>query len=71
MPCPGGFKPRRDDILDNITLYWLTNTAVSSGRLHWDTRQMPGKGGFFDVRGVALPVAVTVFSLAITIDKLL
>ena len=32
---------------------------------------MPGKGGFFDVRGVALPVAVTVFSLAITIDKLL
>ena len=51
----------RDDILDNITLYWLTNTAVSSARLYWDTRQLPAKGGFFDVRGVALPVVVTVF----------
>jgi pimeloyl-ACP methyl ester carboxylesterase len=51
----------RDDILDNITLYWLTNTAISSARLYWDTRQLPGKGGFFDVRGVAIPVAVTVF----------
>jgi len=52
----------RDDILDNITLYWLTNTAVSSGRLYWDTRQLPGKGGFFDARGVAIPVVVTVFA---------
>jgi len=52
----------RDDILDNATLYWLTNTAISSGRLYWDTRQVPAKGGFFDVRGVPLPVAVTVFS---------
>jgi hypothetical protein len=51
----------RDDILDNVTLYWLTNTAVSSGRLYWDTRQLPGPGGFFDVRGVKLPVVVTVF----------
>jgi pimeloyl-ACP methyl ester carboxylesterase len=51
----------RDDVLDNITLYWLTNTAVSSGRLYWDTRQLPGPGGFFDVRGVAIPVVVTVF----------
>ena len=51
----------RDDILDNVTLYWLTNTAISSGRLYWDTRQLPGPGGFFDVRGVAIPVVVTVF----------
>ncbi len=46
----------RDDILDNITLYWLTNTAVSSARLYWEY-----KGGFFDVRGVTIPVAVSVF----------
>src|SRR5512132_1720225 len=51
----------RDDILDNVTLYWLTNTAISSARLYWDTRQLPGKGGFFDVRGVAIPVAVSAF----------
>jgi pimeloyl-ACP methyl ester carboxylesterase len=50
----------RDDVLDNITLYWLTNTAISSARLYWDTRQV-AKGGFFDVRGVKLPVAVSVF----------
>jgi len=30
----------RDDILDNITLYWLTNTAISSARLYWDTTQI-------------------------------
>jgi pimeloyl-ACP methyl ester carboxylesterase len=52
----------RDDILDNITMYWLTNTGISSGRLYWDTRQLPGAGGFFDVRGVALPMVVTVFA---------
>ena len=52
----------RDDILDNITLYWLTNTAISSARLYWDARQLPGNGGFFDARGVALPVVVTVFA---------
>src|SRR5256886_2741752 len=51
----------RDDILDNITMYWLTNTAVSSARLYWDTAQLPVTGGFFDVRGVAIPVVVTVF----------
>ena len=39
----------RDDILDNVTLYWLTNTAVSSARLYWENRN--GKGGFFDPRG--------------------
>jgi pimeloyl-ACP methyl ester carboxylesterase len=46
----------RDDILDNITLYWLTNTAISSARLYWEY-----KGGFFDVRGITIPVAVSAF----------
>jgi pimeloyl-ACP methyl ester carboxylesterase len=51
----------RDDVLDNITLYWLTNTAISSGRLYWDTRHNLPAGGFFDARGVELPVAVSAF----------
>jgi pimeloyl-ACP methyl ester carboxylesterase len=46
----------RDDVLDNITLYWLTNTAVSSGRLFWES-----KLAFFDVKNVAIPVAVSAF----------
>ena len=46
----------RDDILDNITLYWLTNTGVSSGRLYREN-----KFGFFDPKGVKIPVAVSVF----------
>jgi pimeloyl-ACP methyl ester carboxylesterase len=46
----------REDILENISLYWLTNTAVSSARLYWEY-----KGGFFDVRGVAIPVVVSAF----------
>jgi pimeloyl-ACP methyl ester carboxylesterase len=50
----------RDDILDNITLYWLTNTAVSSARLYWDAAQV-AKGGFFDIRGVQIPVAVMAY----------
>jgi pimeloyl-ACP methyl ester carboxylesterase len=50
----------RDDILDNITLYWLTNTAVSSARLYWDN-SATAKSGFFDVKKVAIPVAVSVF----------
>jgi len=52
----------RDDILDNVTLYWLTNTAISSARLYWDTTQISTGGGFFDVRGVKLPVAVSAFA---------
>ncbi len=52
----------RDDILDNITLYWLTNTAISSARLYWSTQQLGGKGGFFDARGVQLPVAVMAYA---------
>ena len=50
----------RDDILDNVSLYWFTNTAVSSARLYWDTRQV-ARGGFFDIRGVQLPVAVMAY----------
>jgi pimeloyl-ACP methyl ester carboxylesterase len=46
----------RDEVLDNITLYWLTNTGVSASRLYWEY-----KGGFFDAKGVSIPVAVTVF----------
>jgi pimeloyl-ACP methyl ester carboxylesterase len=46
----------RDEILDNITLYWLTNTGVSASRLYWEY-----KGGFFNAKGVSTPVAVTVF----------
>jgi pimeloyl-ACP methyl ester carboxylesterase len=46
----------RDDILDNITLYWLTNTAVSSARLYWES-----KLAFFAPKGVAIPTAVSVF----------
>jgi pimeloyl-ACP methyl ester carboxylesterase len=51
----------RDDILDNVTLYWLTTTAISSARLYWDNTQTATGGGFFDARGVKLPVAVSVF----------
>jgi pimeloyl-ACP methyl ester carboxylesterase len=50
----------RDDVLDNVTLYWLTNTAISSARLYWDNAHHP-TGGFFDVRGVKIPVAVSAF----------
>ena len=46
----------RDEILDNITLYWLTNTAVSASRLYWEY-----KGGFFNAKGVSIPVAISVF----------
>src|SRR5437867_11465941 len=41
----------KDDILDNITLYWVTNTAISSARLYWDNN-VTSKAGFFDVKGV-------------------
>jgi pimeloyl-ACP methyl ester carboxylesterase len=46
----------RDDVLDNITFYWLTNSGVSSSRLYWEN-----KAPFFDVKNVSIPVAVTVF----------
>ena len=51
----------RDDVLDNVTLYWLTNTAISSARLYWDTTYKLPAGGFFDVRGIKIPVAVSAF----------
>ncbi|MGC4055150.1 MAG: epoxide hydrolase [Paludibaculum sp.] len=46
----------RDDILDNISLYWFTNTAVSSARLYWES-----KLAFFAPKGVRVPTAVSVF----------
>jgi len=45
-----------DEVLDNITLTWVTNTAISSGRLYWENTL-----GFFDVKGVSVPAAVSVF----------
>jgi pimeloyl-ACP methyl ester carboxylesterase len=51
----------RDDVLDNVTLYWLTNTGISAARLYWDTAQISTGGGFFDVRGVTIPVGVSAF----------
>jgi pimeloyl-ACP methyl ester carboxylesterase len=48
----------RDDILDNITIAWLTNTALSGARLYWENW---GKLGYFNVKGVSIPVAVSVF----------
>ena len=50
----------RDDILDNITLYWVTNTAVSSARLYWEAT-LVATSGFFDPRNVTIPVAVSSF----------
>jgi pimeloyl-ACP methyl ester carboxylesterase len=47
----------RDDVLDNVTLYWFTNTAVSSARLYWES-----KLAFFAPKGVAIPVAVSAFA---------
>jgi pimeloyl-ACP methyl ester carboxylesterase len=46
----------RDDVLDNVTLYWLTNTTVSSARLYWES-----KLAFFAPKHVAIPVAVSAF----------
>src|SRR5438874_2125789 len=46
----------RDDVLDNVTLYWLTKTAVSSARLYWES-----KLAFFAPKGVQIPTAVSVF----------
>ncbi|MBV8638399.1 MAG: alpha/beta fold hydrolase [Candidatus Eremiobacteraeota bacterium] len=51
---PGGLT--RDDVLDNITMYWLTNTGVPSARLYWEN-----KLGFFDIKGVQIPVGVSAF----------
>jgi pimeloyl-ACP methyl ester carboxylesterase len=47
----------RDQVLDNVTLTWLTNTGVSSARLYWEN-----KVGFFDVKNVSIPAAVSTFA---------
>jgi pimeloyl-ACP methyl ester carboxylesterase len=46
----------RDDILDNVTLYWLTNTGVSAARLYWEN-----KASFFDAKPITVPFAISVF----------
>ena len=46
----------RDDLLDNITLYWLTNTGVSAARLYWENT-----AGFFDAKAITIPFAISVF----------
>jgi pimeloyl-ACP methyl ester carboxylesterase len=46
----------RDDLLDNITLYWLTNTGISAARLYWEN-----KADFFDAKPITIPFAITVF----------
>jgi hypothetical protein len=46
----------RDQVLDDVTFYWLTNTAVSSARLYWENTV-----GFFNVKNVSIPAAITVF----------
>jgi len=46
----------RDEVLDNITLTWLTNTGISSGRFYWENTL-----GFFDIKGATVPAAVSVF----------
>ena len=51
---PEGLTP--DDILDNVTLFWLTNTAISAARIYWEN-----KFAFFSAKGVTVPVAVSVF----------
>jgi pimeloyl-ACP methyl ester carboxylesterase len=48
----------RDDVLDNVTITWLTNTALSGARLYWENW---GKFGYFNAKGVSIPVAVSVF----------
>jgi pimeloyl-ACP methyl ester carboxylesterase len=46
----------RDDLLDNLTLYWLTNTGVSAARYYWEN-----KAGFFEAKDITIPFAITVF----------
>lgn len=51
---PGGLS--RDDVLDNITMYWFSKTAISSARLYWEN-----KLDFFDVKGITIPTGVSAF----------
>jgi pimeloyl-ACP methyl ester carboxylesterase len=55
-------SPTRDDVLDNITLYWLTNSAASSGRLYWENHGRNFLGAAAQKTAeISLPVAITVF----------
>jgi pimeloyl-ACP methyl ester carboxylesterase len=56
---PGGLS--RDDVLDNITLAWLTNTAISSARLYWERLNAERGFAFLNIKGVSIPVAVSAF----------
>ncbi|HEV2979791.1 MAG TPA: epoxide hydrolase [Solirubrobacteraceae bacterium] len=47
----------RDDLLDNITLYWLTNTGISAARLYWENKK-----GFFEAKEISIPFAISVFA---------
>ena len=49
--APEGLTP--DDVLDNITLFWLTNTAISAARIYWENKR-----AFFAVKGVTIPAAL-------------
>src|SRR5207253_4554483 len=55
-------SPSRDDVLDNITLYWLTNSATSAGRLYWETGGRSAiQAAAWKTSEITLPVAITVF----------
>jgi pimeloyl-ACP methyl ester carboxylesterase len=54
--------PTRDEVLDNFTLYWLTNTAASAARLYWEGRDLNlVSAGSLMTGKITIPVAVTVF----------
>jgi len=56
-------SPTKDDVLDDITLYWLTNTGASAGRIYWENRANGSviASGPQKTREISLPVAITVF----------
>jgi pimeloyl-ACP methyl ester carboxylesterase len=55
-------SPTKDDVLDDITLYWLTNTATSSARFYWEnTGRNPTSSATWKTAEISLPVAITVF----------
>src|SRR4029077_2632795 len=59
QPAIQGHPPgelTREDRLDNITLYWLTNTGISTARLYWEN-----KAGFFEAKNISIPFAISVF----------
>jgi pimeloyl-ACP methyl ester carboxylesterase len=55
-------SPTRDDVLDNFTLYWLTNTAASSARIYWENRNLSlVSAAAQKTNEISVPVAITVF----------